>query len=306
MKVLVTGGKGFLGKALARVLVSADLDVVVAGRSDGDLTMAGRALSLFQSVKPDAVIHLAAVVGGIGANQMNPAVFWQQNLLMGMNVLDACLSVNAAKLVMVGTTCSYPKTPKTIPFVEEELFDGYPEETNAPYGIAKRSLIVGALAYHRQFGLDVSVAVPTNLYGPEDNFDLKTSHVIPALIRKMHEARVRGEKFVEIWGSGKATRDFLYVEDAAKGLATILLKGKPGSITNLGSGSEVSVASVAESVSRVTGFGGRATYDKSKPDGQPRRCLDIGRAKALGWKPETSLLGGLEMTYHWWKASKPK
>jgi GDP-L-fucose synthase len=268
------------------------------------LTTASGALRILQKTRPDSVIHLAATVGGIGANQANPAVFWQQNLLMGINVLDACLGTGVIRLLIVGTTCSYPRAPKTVPFIEEELFDGYPEPTNAPYGIAKRCLITGAMAYRKQFGLDVVAAIPTNLYGPWDNFDPKSSHVIPALIRKVHDAHVRGEKLVEIWGTGKATRDFLYVADAAEALVTLLQKGASGSTVNIGSGREVAIGQVAEAICATVGFKGKAVYKPDMPDGQPRRVLDTSKMKSLGWKASTILPHGLAQTYDWWRANR--
>lgn len=301
MKVLVTGGTGFLGKYVSQVLKERGMDVVAVGREAGDLTSHVIALRVFQQHRPEMVVHLAAEVGGIGANRAKPGTFWQTNTMMGVNVLDASLAVGVKRVLVAGTTCCYPEMPKLIPFVEEELFSGHPEPTNSPYAMAKRSLIVGALAYRKQFGLDCVAAVPTNLYGSGDNFDLSTSHVIPALIRKMHEAMVNKARFVDIWGTGKPTRDFLYAGDAATGIATILEKAESGSIVNLGSGQETSIAEVATEISRVVGYRGHARYDSEKPDGQPRRVLDISRAKTLGWKPTVKLRDGLEATYAWWK-----
>jgi GDP-L-fucose synthase len=258
---------------------------------------------MFQKHKPMSVIHLAASVGGIGANQRNPARFWRDNTIMGINVLDGCLNAGVKRLVVIGTTCSYPKVPAVVPFPETELWNGYPEPTNAPYGIAKGSLLVGAMAYRKQFGLDCVGVVPTNLYGPGDNFDEESSHVIPALITKMHWARRRGESAVTLWGTGAASRDFLYVTDAALGVVAALDHGIGGEIYNLGSGSEVTIKYLAEEVAAAVGFKGKILYDSSKPDGQPRRCLDSRKAhSALGWRATVSLATGLDTTYRWWKS----
>lgn len=302
MKVLVTGGTGFLGKFVCEALAAHGHDPIPAGRKHGDLESPLAALKLFQLHKPQAVIHLAASVGGIGANRRSPGEFWRANTMLGVNVLDACLNVNVKRLVVVGTTCSYPRVPKTIPFVEEELFDGYPEETNAPYGIAKRSLIVGAFAYQKQFGLDTVAVLPTNLYGPHDNFDEQTSHVIPAMLLKMHWAKVRAESSVKLWGTGTPTRDFLYVADGAAGVVAALDHGIGGQVYNLGSSTETSIKDLASMCKAVTGYAGRLHFDASQPDGQPRRCLDITKSeKALGWQPSVDMKIGLEATYRWWK-----
>lgn len=302
MRVLVTGGTGFLGKFVVEALNVHGHEAIPVGQKDGNLESGLGALKVFQAHRPDAVIHLAAKVGGIGANRRSPAEFWQANTEMGLHVLDSCLSVGVKRLVVVGTTCSYPKAPKTIPFIEEELFDGYPEETNAPYGIAKRSLLVGAFAYRQQFGLNCVGVVPTNLYGPGDNFHEHTSHVIPALIQKMHWANVRRELSVTLWGTGKPTRDFLYVSDAALGIVAALDHGTGGEIYNLGSGEEVSIKDLAKSVATLVGYTGKVIYDSTQPDGQPRRVLDSSKAHAaLGWRPSISLLVGLDATYTWWR-----
>jgi nucleoside-diphosphate-sugar epimerase len=306
VKVLVTGGKGFLGKYVCEALARYDHFPIAAGREDGDLDRPSEALRLFQRVKPDAVIHLAATVGGIGANQRSPAVFWRENTSMGLNTLDAALAVGVKHFVMVGTTCSYPASPKTIPFIESELFDGYPEPTNAPYGIAKRSLIVGAMAYRKQFGMDVSVAIPTNLYGPGDNFSPETSHVIPALVKKMVAAILAKAKVVDIWGSGRPTRDFLYVKDAADGIARMVASKVDGQIINFGSGTEVSIEKLVERVATATGYTGAFKFDSSKPDGQLRRVLGIRKSKELlDWSPTTPLRHGLLDTVRYYSEVKP-
>lgn len=303
MKVLVTGGTGFLGKHVMKELVAHDHEGIAVGSKDGDLTSHTIALRLLQQHRPEAVVHLAATCGGIGANRQSPGTFWQENTLMGVNVLDACLATGVKRLLLVGTTCSYPKTPKTFPFIEEEMFDGYPEPTNAPYGIAKRNLIVGALAYRRQFGLDVAVVVPTNMYGTHDNFDEKASHVIPALIQKMHWANLKKERSVELWGTGKPTRDFLHVADAAHGVVLALEKCPSGEIVNLGSGAEISIRNLAEEVADVVKFKGAFIFNTKHPDGQPRRALDITKARELlGWEPVVKLHEGLDGVYSWWRA----
>jgi GDP-L-fucose synthase len=301
VKVLVTGGTGFLGKFVMDVLKERGLEGVAVGTKDGDLTSHVIALRVFQQQRPDMVIHLAAQVGGIGANLTKAGMFWQTNTMMGVNVLDAALATGVKRVLVVGTTCSYPRVPKTIPFIEDELFEGYPEGSNAPYGMAKRNIMIGALAYRKQFGLDCVFAVPTNLYGPGDNFDPKDSHVIPALMRKMYAAVVAKQRTVQIWGTGRPTRDFLYVTDAAHGIVTVLQKGESGEAYNLGSGHEHSISDIAQRIAAVTGFKGHAHYDSSQPDGQPRRCLDITRAKSIGWKPEIRMQDGLDATFAWWK-----
>lgn len=303
MKVLVTGGRGFLGKAVMEELKQHGLEGTALGRADGDLTVGTTALRVLQQHRPESVIHLAASVGGIGANRASPGTFWQENTLMGVNVLDACLATAVKRVVVVGTTCSYPQSPKTFPFIEEELFDGFPERTNAPYGIAKRSLIVGALAYRKQFGLDAVVVVPTNLYGPDDNFDDKTSHVIPAIMKKMLAATIKHDRTLELWGTGKPTRDFLHVADAAHGVVLALEKAPSGEILNLGSGTEISIKALAEELGAVVGFRGALKFNPTYPDGQMRRALDITKAQELlGWSPVVKLRDGLEKLYTWWRS----
>lgn len=302
MKAAITGGTGFLGRHLAHELAARKWEHAAWGRKDADLERYPETLRLFQAHKPEIVFHLAALVGGIGANQKRPAEFWRANMLMGINVLDACLAAGVKRLVMVGTTCSYPKHAD-IPFMEANIFDGYPEETNAPYGIAKRALMVAADAYARQFGLGAVVAVLTNLYGPGDKSDPGTSHVIPALMRKIHEAKREKKAAVEVWGTGNPTRDFLYVADAARGLADLAERAPNRAVVNLGSGAETTIAGLAGGIAEVARYTGKILFDASKPDGQPRRLLDCAKAeKLLGWKPRIALRDGLRSTYAWYAA----
>lgn len=293
-KVLVTGAGGFLGQHVVTALQDRGASMkALQGKEDADLRDYWDTAEVFRSYKPDVVVHLAAVVGGIGANRLRPADFFIENAMMGCSILTACRDFRVEKLVLVGTTCSYPKFCPA-PFDERSIWDGYPEETNAPYGIAKRALVVGAAALRAQYGTKVASVIPTNLYGPGDNFDPKSSHVIPALIRKMHEAKDE----VTLWGSGKATRDFLYVKDAAAAIALAAEKYDSELPLNLGSGEEISIKKTSELVAKVVGFKGRIIWDRSKPDGQPRRLLDTSRArKYLGWHATTPFQKGLEEAY---------
>src|SRR5581483_7750087 len=265
-------------------------DVVAARRADYDLTRQEHAARLFADTQPELAFHLAAEVGGIGANRANPGRYWYANLVMGANVLEQARLHRLGKLVIAGTVCAYPKhTP--VPFREEDLWNGYPEETNAPYGVAKKAMLVGAQAYRAQYGLDAIFLLPTNLYGPRDNFDLDTSHVIPALVRKMLTSP--GE--VVLWGDGSPTREFLYVEDCAEGLVLAAERYDGPEPVNLGSGREISIRELAELVADVTGFEGEIRWDTSMPNGQPRRSLDASRARALfGWEARTPLREGIE------------
>lgn len=300
--ILVTGGSGFLGKHVMDRLAIGGYKSVGVGSKDADLRNADHCSRLFALYRPDTVIHLAAVVGGIGANRQHPGKFWRDNTLMGIHVLDACIEFGSRKLIMVGTTCGYPKTPPRIPFLEDDWWQGYPEETNAPYGIAKKSLMVGAEAYKAEFGLDVVNLVPTNMYGPHDNFDLESSHVIPAMIRRMHEAKLAGLPEVTLWGTGKPTRDFLYVDDAAHAVV-MALDCEESSPINLGSGDEVSMYKLATMIKAVVGYKGAIKWDASKPDGQPRRCLDSAKAiRAIGWQATTPFEEGLRRVYEWYQS----
>jgi GDP-L-fucose synthase len=302
MTTIVTGGAGFLGSHLVDLLRADGIEPIVPRRADVDLTDTNEAAAFFEETKPTQVFHLAAEVGGIGANRDNPGRYWYANLMMGVNVLEQARIHGTEKVVMVGTICSYPKFAP-IPFREETLWDGYPEETNAPYGVAKKALLVGAQAYREQYGLNAVVLLPVNLYGPRDNFDLQSSHVIPALIRKMIEARDSGAAEVTLWGDGTPTREFLFVEDAARGL---LLAGRdyngPEPV-NLGTGTEISIKDLAHLVAEATGFGGSIVWDTTKPNGQPRRQLDVSRAREqFGFEAETSFADGLAQTVAWFEA----
>ena len=299
MTTLVTGGAGFLGSHLVERLRGAGHELAVPRQIDYDLTSWSDTERLFEDVEPDVVYHLAAVAGGIGANRAEPGRFWYANLLMGAHVLEQSRLAGVGKLVLLGTICSYPKfTP--VPFHEDELWNGYPEETNAPYGVAKKAHLVGGQAYREQYGLDVIHLLPVNLYGPRDNFDLQTSHVIPALIRKM----TAGDRRVTLWGDGSPTREFLYVEDAAEGIAIAGERYSEPEPVNLGSGDEISIRDLAELVAELTGFDGELGWDTAAPNGQPRRRLDVSRARELfGFESRTDLRDGLERTIAWYRSA---
>jgi GDP-L-fucose synthase len=297
MKALVTGGSGFLGSHLVERLEAVGHDIVVPRSGDYDLTHEADVARLFRETEPEVVFHLAAVAGGIGANRAEPGRFWHANLLMGTHVLEQSRLARVHKLVLLGTICSYPKhTPA--PFREEDLWNGYPEETNAPYGVAKKALLVGAQAYREQYGLNAITLLPVNLYGPRDNFDLETSHVVPALIRKMLQSRDE----VVLWGDGTPTREFLYVEDCAEGIALAAERYDDPEPVNLGSGVEISIRDLAGLVADLTGFEGEIHWDTAKPNGQPRRLLDTTKAAELfGFRAHTSLRAGLERTIAWYR-----
>jgi GDP-L-fucose synthase len=297
VRALVTGGGGFLGRRLVERLEGDGHEAFAARRRDYDLTSAEDAMRLYEDARPDVVFHLAAEVGGIGANRANPGRYWYANLLMGAHVLEGARVHGVDKVVLVGTVCSYPKfTP--VPFQEDELWDGFPEETNAPYGVAKKAVLVGAQAYRDQYGLRSAYLLPANLYGPGDNFHETNAHVIPDLIRKMLEGRDE----IVLWGDGSPTREFLYVDDCVEGLVLAGERYDGPDPVNLGTGQEISIRDLAELVAEVTGFNGSIVWDESMPNGQPRRSLDAGRARELfGWSARTPLREGLERTVAWYR-----
>jgi GDP-L-fucose synthase len=315
-KVLVTGGAGFLGSFVVEKLQQRGVKEVFVPRSkDYDLVQMEAVQRLYRDAQPDIVIHLAACVGGIGANRANPAKFFYDNLMMGVQLMEVGRQVGIEKFVAVATICSYPKfTP--VPFKEDDLWNGYPEETNAPYGLAKKMLLVQSQAYRQQYGFNSIVLFPVNLYGPRDNFDLETSHVIPALIRKCLEATasdvrpltsdVRTERLapptLTVWGSGTPTREFLYVEDAAEGILLAAEHYNKSEPVNLGAGFEISIKELVDLIVRLTGFDGRVVWDKTKPDGQPRRMLDVSRAdREFGFSARTGFEQGLRKTIDWYR-----
>jgi GDP-L-fucose synthase len=299
MRVLVTGGGGFLGSHLVEQLAADGHDVVVPRRAETDLTDMRQAARLFDEASAELVFHLAAEVGGIGANRANPGRYWFANLLMGTHVLEQARLHGTRKVVMVGTVCSYPKhTP--VPFREDDLWEGYPEETNAPYGVAKKAVLVGAQAYREQYGLDTIFLLPTNLYGPRDNFDLQSSHVIPALIRKMIESPER----IVLWGDGTPTREYLYVDDCVDGLRLAAERYDGPEPVNLGTGVETSIEETAGLVAEAVGFTGEIEWDASMPNGQPRRSLDSTRAsKRFGFEARVPLEEGIARTVAWYRAN---
>ena len=300
VNVLVTGGNGFLGSHVVDRLRADGVEPFVALHADYDLTDPSDTARLFADADPDLVFHLAAEVGGIGANRANPGRYWYANLMMGAGVLEESVKHGVDKLVLVGTVCSYPKLAP-VPFREEDLWSGFPEETNAPYGVAKKSLLVGAQAYRTQYGLNAIYLLPVNLYGPGDNFDPETSHVIPALIRKMIDAKENGAPEVVLWGDGSPTREFLYVEDCAEALWLAARSYSGADPVNLGTGREIAISELAHLVAEHVGYDGQIVWDTSKPNGQPRRRLDVSRAEELfGFRATTPLSEGLARTVAWY------
>ena len=305
-RVTLTGGSGFLGSFVVEKLRAAGCKEIFVPRSrEYDLREKTQAERLFRDSKPDVFIHLAAVVGGIGANRENPGKFFYDNATMGIHSIEAARVAGIEKFVCIGTICSYPKfTP--VPFREEDLWNGYPEETNAPYGLAKKMLLVQLQAYRDQYGLNGVYLTPVNLYGPRDNFDLASSHVIPALIRKCLEAKARNAPEIVAWGTGAATREFLYVEDAAQAIVAAAEKYAKPEPVNLGSGEEISIRSLLELICELTDYRGAIRWDATKPDGQPRRCLDTSRAaREFGWRASTPFREGLRRTISWYEEHAP-
>lgn len=303
-RVLVTGGSGFLGSFVVEKLGEKGCkDIFVPHSEEYDLRQLDVIQRLLKDTKPDMIIHLAARVGGIGANRAHPAEFFYDNLMMGVQLMHESWRAGINKFVAIGTVCAYPKfTP--VPFKEDDLWNGYPEETNAPYGLAKKMLLIQAQTYRQQYGFNAIYLLPVNLYGQRDNFDLESSHVIPALIRKCIEAAKRNDDHIVVWGTGKPTREFLYVEDAAEGIILAAERYNGSEPVNLGSGMEISIHDLVHLIARLTGFKGKIVLDSSKPDGQPRRCLNTERAERLfGFCAKTSFEEGLRRTIEWYRKS---
>ncbi len=301
-RVCVTGGNGFLGSFITEKLaLRGTKEIFIPRIEDYNLVEREAILRMLKDAKPDIILHLAALAGGIGANRLRPAEFFYVNLMMGVQLIHEAWKAGVEKMVAVGTICAYPKiTP--LPFKEENLWDGYPEETNAPYGLAKKMLLVQAQAYRQQYGFNVIYPLPVNLYGPRDNFNLETSHVIPALIRKCVEAQVQGKNQIILWGDGTPTREFIYVEDAAEGLLLATERYNGSEPFNLGSGQEISIKDLAILIARLTGFEGEIIWDTSKPNGQPRRALDTMRAeKFFGFRASMPFEEGLTRTIEWYR-----
>lgn len=303
-RVAVTGGTGFLGSHVAAELTARGAVVSALGRADYDLVQQSDIERLFQELEPEVVVHLAAAVGGIGANRAEPGRFFYENALMGIELLEACRAHRVAKVVIAGTVCAYPKvTP--VPFEETMLWSGYPEETNAPYGLAKRMLLVQAQAYRQQYGLNAVYLLPVNLYGPGDSFDLTAGHVIPSMIRRFVDARESGSTAVTLWGDGSPTREFLYVTDAATAFALALERYDGAEPVNVGSGSEISIGELALTVAELTGFEGTIEWDTAMPNGQPRRGLSTSRAfEQFGFRSTIGLRDGLTSTIEWYEANR--
>jgi len=307
LRVMVTGGAGFLGKAVVARLRAAGVsndDIFVPRSKDYDLRTAEGVGDALADGEPQVVIHLAAVVGGIGANRENPGRFFYENAAMGVELMEQARRAGVEKFVQIGTVCSYPKfTP--VPFHEDDLWNGYPEETNAPYGLAKKMLLVQGQAYRQQYGFDVIHLIPVNLYGPGDNFNPASSHVIPALIKKCVDARDAGDDHIEVWGTGAASREFLYVDDAAEGIVLATERYDDADPVNLGVGHEITIRDLVDLIVRFTGFQGEVRWDASKPDGQPRRALDTSRARErFGFVAKTSFEDGLRATVRWYEGTR--
>jgi len=304
-RVVVTGGAGFLGSFVCeRLLACGAKGLIVPRRKDCDLTEAAAVRKLYADARPDVLIHLAAEVGGIGANQAKPGRFFYANLAMGLQLIEEGRKFGLKKFLQVGTVCAYPKFAP-VPFQEDDIWNGYPEETNAPYGIAKKALLVMLQAYRQQYGFNGIYLLPVNLYGPRDNFDPASSHVIPALIRKCGDARRRGAESITCWGTGAASREFLFVKDCAEGIVLAAERYDGAAPVNLGSGREISIQGLVALIAGLTGFAGRVEWDAGKPDGQPRRCLNVERARRLfGFQAQVSLEEGLKETIAWYRDNK--
>jgi len=299
MKVLITGATGFVGKNLLKK-ISDIHEVVGVGSKECDLRLQQDTRKLIKDIRPDVVIHAAGSVGGIGANRDNPGKFMYENLVMGTNMIHESLESNVSKFILLGTVCAYPKFTQ-VPFKEEDIWLGYPEETNAPYGIAKKTLSKLLEAYNEQYGMNVANLIPVNMYGPEDHFNLTSSHVIPALILKLISAKNRGESSITVWGTGQASREFLYVDDCVDAIIKAVGTDVSPEPINIGTGKEIKICDLVQTIADCIGFEGDIVYDTTKPDGQPRRCLDTTRAKErLGFEAKTSLKDGVQKTIDWY------
>lgn len=306
-RIVVTGGAGFLGSFVIEKLKGRGCtNILIPQIQDYDLVKIEDIRRMYDAMKPDIVIHLAAVVGGIGANREHPGEFFYKNLMMGVQLIEEARLRRLEKFVAIGTVCAYPKfTP--VPFKEDDIWNGYPEETNAPYGLAKKMLLAQSQAYRQEYGFNSIFLLPVNLYGPRDNFNPESSHVIPALIKKCVDAIESGQKFIECWGTGRASREFIYADDAAEGIVLATERYNGSDAVNIGAGFEITIKDLVELIAELTGFKGEIRWDATKPDGQPRRCLDTSRAKALfGFEAKTGFREGLKATIEWYRKVKGK